>query len=85
MKGKNVNFEKLIISEVQSIAKEINLNIHLKEGFEITEVSELDLEKDFEEVNTDEFAEESKKAKTLSEEVFRMKELLNFNSPLLKK
>tara|TARA_R110001606_G_scaffold374595_3_gene532451 strand:+ start:859 stop:1116 length:258 start_codon:yes stop_codon:yes gene_type:complete len=85
MKGKNVNFEKLIISEVQSIAKEIKLNIHLKEGFEITEVSELDLEKDFEEVNTDEFAEESKKAKTLSEEVFRMKELLNFNSPLLKK
>ena len=85
MKGKNVNFEKLIISEVQSIAKEIKLNIHLKEGFEITEVSELDLEKDFEEVNTDEFAEESKKAKTLSEEVFRMKELLNFNSPLFKK
>ena len=85
MKGKNVNFEKLIISEVQSIAKEIKLNIHLKEGFEITEVSELDLEKDFEEVNTDEFAEESKTAKTLSEEVFRMKELLNFNSPLLKK
>jgi len=85
MKGKNVNFEKLIISEVQSIAKEIKLNIHLKEGFEITEVCELDLEKDFEEVNTDEFAEESKKAKTLSEEVFRMKELLNFNSPLLKK
>tara|TARA_R110000772_G_scaffold266868_1_gene389936 strand:- start:49 stop:306 length:258 start_codon:yes stop_codon:yes gene_type:complete len=85
MKGKNVNFEKLIISEVQSIAKERNLNIHLKEGVESTEVSELDLEKDFEEVNTDEFAEESKKAKTLSEEVFRMKELLNFNSPLLKK
>ena len=83
MKGKSVNFKKLIISEVKSISEKNNLNLLLKEDVE--KVNELDIENDFEEVNPSEFAEEAKKVKNLSEEVTRMKELLDFNNPLLKK
>tara|TARA_Y100000389_G_C17465994_1_gene525586 strand:- start:1070 stop:1321 length:252 start_codon:yes stop_codon:yes gene_type:complete len=83
MKGKSVNFKKLIISEVKSISERDNLNLLLKEDIE--KVNEVDIENDFEEVNPSDFAEESKKAKNLSEEVTRMKELLDFNNPLLKK
>tara|TARA_B100000963_G_C22562894_1_gene642291 strand:+ start:727 stop:978 length:252 start_codon:yes stop_codon:yes gene_type:complete len=83
MKGKKVNFKSLIISEVKSISERENLNLFLKE--EVNEPQSIDIDKDFEEVNPMEFAEEAKKAKTLSEEVSRMKELLDFNNPLLKK
>jgi hypothetical protein len=38
----------------------------------------------FEEVNPEEFQEEAEEAKQLSEELTRMKQLLNFNNPLLK-
>ena len=41
--------------------------------------------KEFETVSPEEFLNESKEAKTLSKELDRMKQLLNFNNPLLKK
>lgn len=87
MKGNKLNFEKLIISEVKSISKNDNLNIELKEEYQdkYDDTPKVNIEKDFEEVKPEEFIEESKKAKTLSEEVARMKDLLNFNNPLLKK
>ena len=87
MKRSKVNFEKLIISEVQSISKDDNLKIQLKEEYQdkYTDDSKVNIEKDFEEVKSEEFAQEAKKVKTLSEEVSRMKDLLNFNNPLLKK
>jgi len=81
MKAKKTDIEKLIISEIKSISKKESLNLQLKEEHE----KAVDLEKDFEKVEPSEFAEEAKEAKTLSEEVSRMKELLNFNNPLLKK
>jgi hypothetical protein len=86
MKGNKVNFEKLIISEAQSIIEDDNLSIQLKEEYQgkSTDITQLNVEKDFEEVKSEEFAKESKKVKNLSEEVARMKELLNFNNPLLK-
>lgn len=87
MKRSKVNFEKLIISEVQSISKDDNLKIQLKEEYQdkYADDSKVNIEKDFEEVKSEEFAQEAKKVKTLSEEVSRMKDLLNFNNPLLKK
>jgi len=87
MKRSKVNFEKLIISEVQSISKDDNLKIQLKEEYQdkYADDSKMNIEKDFEEVKSEEFAQEAKKVKTLSEEVSRMKDLLNFNNPLLKK
>tara|TARA_B100000900_G_C20548504_1_gene703698 strand:- start:918 stop:1169 length:252 start_codon:yes stop_codon:yes gene_type:complete len=83
MKGKSVNFKKLIISEIKSISERENLNLLLKEDVEAT--NEVDIVNDFEEVNPLEFAEEAKKAKNLLEEVTRMKELLGLKNPLLKK
>lgn len=81
MKAKKIDIEKFIISEIKSISKKENLNLQLKEGRK----NDVDLESDFEKVEPSEFAEEAKEAKVLSEEVTRMKELLNFNNPLLKK
>jgi hypothetical protein len=86
MKSNNLDFKEFIISEAKSIAKESGFNIELKENFKSDEVSEskLNIEDDFEEVNVEELAKESREAKNLSEEVSRMKDLLNFNNPLLK-
>jgi hypothetical protein len=86
MKANNLDFKEFIISEAKSIAKDNGFNIELKENFKSDEVSEskLNIEDDFEDVNVEELVKESKKAKTLSEEVSRMKDLLNFNNPLLK-
>jgi len=87
MKVKSLNFKNFIISEAKSIAKDNNFNIELKENLNVQKTNEttLDLKDDFEDVNVEDMLEDSKKAKNLSEEVSRMKDLLSFNNPLLKK
>jgi len=95
MNSVNKKFESFIISEAKKICKKENINLQLKESKEFTNNSESDFEQpkkepefvkiEFETVNPEEFIQESKEAKMLSEELDRMKQLLSFNNPLLKK
>ena len=96
MNSVNKKFEKFIISEAKKLSKEKNINLHLKEdkqnihecgcGCDSCETKEPEFIKiEFEPVSSEEFVNESKEAKVLSEELNRMKQLLNFNNPLLEK
>jgi hypothetical protein len=74
---KDLEFEKFILKEINSICKEEKINLQLKSG----DNSFLDDEQISKEV----FEEDAKELKSLTEEISRMKELLNFKSPLLEK
>lgn len=91
----NKKFESFIISEAKAISKKEKINLHLKEDKQIAHNCECDcihcnkepefIKIEFETVHPEEFIQESKEAKMLSEELDRMKQLLSFNNPLLKK
>ena len=99
MNSINKKFENFIISEAKKLSREKNINLHLKEDKQI--IHECDcgcdscksedseepkfIKIEFEPVSPEEFINESKEAKVLSKELDRMKQLLNFNNPLLKK
>jgi hypothetical protein len=91
------NLEKLIISEATKIIKENKYNLHLKEN--VQKIHECNcgcnscdskpktpeyLNIEFETVEPYEFAKEAEEASMLSEEINRMKQLLNFNNPFFK-
>jgi phosphoribosylformylglycinamidine (FGAM) synthase PurS component len=85
------DFNKFIISEIKKISEKENLNFLLKEeneNFYHNNIEDVQTPKftkiEFETVDSQEFAEEAKEVKALSEEIKRMKSLLNFNNPLLK-
>lgn len=86
------DFNKFIISEIKKISEKENLNFLLKEEYEDScepnDYQNVESPKftkiEFETVDPQEFVEEAKEVKALSEEIERMKSLLSFNSPLLK-
>lgn len=80
---KKLKFEEFIISEINSICKKEKINLFLKEEYEKN--NEVKKTENSEEISSEKFAKEAKEIKTLAEEVSRMKELLNFKSPLLEK
>jgi hypothetical protein len=96
MNSINKKFEKFIISEAKKLSEKENINLHLKEdkqtmhefscGCGSCKHEEPEFIKiEFEPVDSEEFIKESKEVKMLSEELDRMKQLLSFNNPLLKK
>lgn len=86
------DFNKFIISEIKKISEKENLNFLLKEeneeSCECSDYEDNETPKftkiEFETVDPQEFMEEAKEVKALSEEIERMKSLLSFNNPLLK-
>jgi len=74
---KDLEFEKFILKEINSICKEEKINLQLKS-------SDNSFLED-EQINKEVFEEDAKELKSLTEEISRMKELLNFKSPLLEK
>ena len=74
---KDLEFEKFILKEINSICKEEKINLQLKS-------SDNSFLED-EQISKEVFEEDAKELKSLTEEISRMKELLNFKSPLLEK
>jgi len=85
------SLENFIINEIQKLSNKDGFNFVLKEEEKkksdnksretVKEENFTELEK----VDPKEFKEEAKEAKNISEELERMKQLLSFNNPLLKK
>jgi hypothetical protein len=85
------SLENFIINEIQKLSNKDGFNFVLKEEEKkksdnksretVKEENFIELEK----VDPKEFKEEAKEAKNISEELGRMKQLLSFNNPLLKK
>ncbi len=96
MNSVNKKFEKFIISETKKFSEKENINLHLKEDKQTIHEFSCEcgschqegpefIKIEFEPVDSEEFIKESKEVKMLSEELNRMKQLLSFNNPLLKK
>tara|TARA_Y100000389_G_C17414440_1_gene492854 strand:+ start:751 stop:990 length:240 start_codon:yes stop_codon:yes gene_type:complete len=77
----NLDFEKFILKEINSICKEESLNLQLN----LSNDNSLNLKEECENVSKEIFEEDTKELKVLTEEICRMKELLNFKSPLLER
>lgn len=74
---KDLEFKKFLLKEINSICKEEKINLQLKS-------SDNSFLED-EQISKEVFEEDAKELKSLTEEISRMKELLNFKSPLLEK
>jgi hypothetical protein len=87
-----INFEKFVISEASKISKDLHLKEEKQKLHECgcgcgccSKSNEPEfMQIEFEMVDPKEFSEEAQEAKTLSEELSRMKQILSFNNPLLK-
>jgi hypothetical protein len=74
---KDLEFKKFILKEINSICKEEKINLQLKSSYNSFSEDE--------QISKEVFEEDAKELKSLTEEISRMKELLNFKSPLLEK
>ena len=74
---KDLEFKKFILKEINSICKEEKINLQLKSSYNSFSEDE--------QISKEVFEEDAKELKSLNEEISRMKELLNFKSPLLEK
>ena len=74
---KDLEFKKFLLKEINSICKEEKINLQLKSNYNSFSEDE--------QISKEVFEEDAKELKSLTEEISRMKELLNFKSPLLEK
>ena len=74
---KDLEFKKFLLKEINSICKEEKINLQLKS-------SDNSFLED-EQISKEVFEEDAKELKSVTEEISRRKELLNFKSPLLEK